>query len=125
MTILKRIAMGMVLALTLALPAAAQDFRKGMAAYDRGDYASAVREWRPLAAEGHADAQFNLGAMYVLGHGVPRDDVLAYRWLTLSAANGNSNAAGLRDFLAGRMLPDQLAETGSAARVPSANRAEN
>ena len=55
-----------VLVLALALPATvlAADFETGNDAYDRGDYASALREWRPLAKQGDAYAQFNLGVMY-------------------------------------------------------------
>ncbi len=37
---------------------------EGVAAYHRGDYATALREWRPLAEQGDADAEYNLGLMY-------------------------------------------------------------
>jgi len=37
------------------------DFQKGLTAYDRGDYATALREWRPLAEHGNAAAQYFLG----------------------------------------------------------------
>jgi len=43
------------------------------AAYIRGDYATAIREWRPLAKQGVADAQYNLGIMYDHGEGVPQE----------------------------------------------------
>ena len=45
----------------------AQDFQKGMAAYNKGDYATAVREWKPLAEQGNADGQFNLGFLHDTG----------------------------------------------------------
>ena len=32
----------------------AQDFAKGEEAFDRGDYATALKEWRPLAEQGGA-----------------------------------------------------------------------
>jgi TPR repeat protein len=41
-----------------------QDFQVGLDAFDRGDYATALREWTPLAEQGHAGAQRNLGFMY-------------------------------------------------------------
>ncbi len=44
-----------------------------MAAFDRGDYATALREWRPLAEKGNAIAQSKLGFMYVFGEGVPKN----------------------------------------------------
>ena len=39
----------------------------GQAAYDRGDYATALRLFRPLAEKGNAIAQFDLGRMYRWG----------------------------------------------------------
>ena len=56
---MKRILAALLL-LTLAAPAWGQDLEKGFQAYERGDDATALREWRPLAEEGHADAQFRL-----------------------------------------------------------------
>ena len=35
--------------LVLAAPLAAQDFAKGLQAYEAGDFAAAVKEWKPLA----------------------------------------------------------------------------
>ncbi len=37
---------------------------EGKAAYERGDYATAIREWRPLAKQGYAIAQNDLGVMF-------------------------------------------------------------
>jgi TPR repeat protein len=48
------------------------DFQKGRDAYKRGDYATALKEWTPLAEQGDAEAQFNLGSMYEKGRGVPQ-----------------------------------------------------
>ena len=48
-------------------------FDEGVAAFKRGDYATALREWRPLAEQGDADTQFNLALMYRKGEGVPQD----------------------------------------------------
>ncbi len=48
-------------------------FDEGVAAHKRGDYATALREWRPLAEQGVADAQHNLGVMHAMGQGVPND----------------------------------------------------
>jgi TPR repeat protein len=171
----------------LAAPAWA-DFKAGVDAYQRGDYATALREWQPLAeqgqalaqynlgllyangqgvskddaqalqwyekaaAQGHADAQVNLGILYDYGRGVaqdykkavywyrlsakqgnelaqrqlglmfergdgvPQDYVQAYMWYTLGAANGAKRGAALRDALAKRMTPDQIAEAQQLAR---------
>ncbi len=64
------------------------DFQKGLAAYSRGDYATALRELRPLAEQGDARAQTGLGFMYKNGQGVPQDDKTAVKWYTLAAEQG-------------------------------------
>ena len=66
------------------------DFQKGLTAYKSGDYATALREWTPLAKQGDADAQYNLGVMYEKGRGVPKDDKTAVKWYRLAAKQGMS-----------------------------------
>ena len=58
----------------------AADFQKGWEAYENGDYATALKEWRPLAEQGSAQAQFHLGIMYNRGRGVPQDFEQAVYW---------------------------------------------
>jgi TPR repeat protein len=67
-------------------------FDEGVAAAERGDYASAMREWTPLAARGHAGAQFNMGRVYREGLGVKRDDGIALEWFDRAAAQGHLGA---------------------------------
>ena len=43
------------------------DFEVGVEGWGRGDYDRAVREFLPLADQGHAQAQVNLGIIYSLG----------------------------------------------------------
>ena len=57
---MKRLFLSALLAVLFASTAKA-DFDDGLAAYEEGDYAAALREWRPLADEGDLDAQFYLG----------------------------------------------------------------
>src|SRR5271166_6501006 len=62
-----------VLALALfgeAMPGPLED---GEAAFQRGDYETAVRLWRLSGDDGNVDAQFNLGLLYSSGQGVPQD----------------------------------------------------
>ena len=63
-----------------------------MVAYDRGDYATAVRLARPLAEQGSAQAQNSLGAMYYNGKGAAKDFKEAVKWYRLAAAQGNISA---------------------------------
>ncbi len=61
---------------------------RGMKAYNRRDYTTALRIFRQFAEQGDADAQSNLGVMYDNGQGMPQDYVQAYMWLNLAAAQG-------------------------------------
>ncbi len=75
-----------------AVPASAGQFEDGMAAHNRGDYASALRLWRPLAERGNAGAQNNVGFMYSNGEGVPRNFAIAMNWFRKAADQGNADA---------------------------------
>jgi len=68
------------------------DFETGMDAYNRGDYATVLNELRPLAEQGDAVAQNNLGAVYYNGQGVPQDYVQARQWFEKAAAQGDAYA---------------------------------
>ena len=67
-------------------------YQEGMDAYERGDYDTALKEWRPLAERGNEAAQANLGFMYAKGQGVPQDDQEAVRWSRLAAEQGDAVA---------------------------------
>lgn len=81
---MKSLALVLVLLAWFAAPARA-DVDSGVAAFKQGDYATALREFKPLAELGNARAQFNLGYMYDKGHGVPQDFQEAVRWYRLAA----------------------------------------
>jgi hypothetical protein len=68
------------------------DFQKGLDAAQKGDFATALREWTPLAEQGNAGAQFNLGVMYDNGQGVPQDYKTAVKWYRLAADQGDARA---------------------------------
>ena len=68
------------------------DFNKGLTAAQNGDWATALKEWKPLAGQGDADAQTNLGLMYQNGWGVPQDDKEAVYWYKLAAEQGDAKA---------------------------------
>ena len=78
---------GLALALLVSFPAWA-GLDEGDAAYKRGDYATALQEFRPLAMQGDAWAQYNLGVMYDNGQGVAKDAVEAVRWWRKAADQG-------------------------------------
>ena len=89
---LKRILVGVVLSLLLTGAAAAKPFQDGFAAYHRGDYATVLGLWRPLAEQGDVSVQYNLGNLYYEGRGVPQDDAEAVKWYRLAAEQGLAQA---------------------------------
>jgi len=70
----------------------AGSLEEGVIAHQRGEYATALSSFRPLADEGNAAAQFNLGQMYRLGQGIPSNVVEAARWYRLAAAQGDAQS---------------------------------
>ena len=78
--------------LFLAAPAAAQNVKAGIEAWQRGDYVGAVAIWRPLAEAGDPDASFNLGQAYRMGRGVLVDLSSAQTWLQRAAEKGHVDA---------------------------------
>ena len=70
-------------------------FEDGQAAWGRGDYATALSLFRPLAAQRHADAQWWLGLMYEYGKGVVQDHKEAGKWYRLAAAQGVAEARSM------------------------------
>ena len=68
------------------------DFQTGQDAHNRGDYATALIEWRSLAERGDAEAQYNLGVLYDQGHGVPQDYTQARAWWLKAAEQGDAAA---------------------------------
>ena len=82
------------------------DYQKGWDAYVKEDYATALREWKPFAEQGHAGAQVRLGLMYEYGDGVPQDDKTALKWYRLAVEQGDADA---QHFV--KCLEEKIAET--------------
>lgn len=90
----------------LTLPGWA-DYLDGLHAYERHDFATALRVWRPLAEAGDPEAQHRLGEMYLLGRGVDTSDREAVQWFGRSAESGYALAQyelGMM-YLDGRQVP--------------------
>ena len=82
----------MIAMLTLAVSnrvAFAGPLEDAQAAYDRGDYATALQFMKPIAAKGDPYAQSFLGVMYENGRGVPQDYDEAIKWYRLAASQGD------------------------------------
>jgi TPR repeat protein len=113
---LKHAVAAIILVSSFASSVAAGPLEDAAAAVKRRDYATALRLIRPLAEQGDATAQYNLGVFYDNGLDVPQDQVSAYMWFSLSAAQGKEGAATFRDLIARLMTPEQIAEAQKLAR---------
>ena len=67
-------------------------YSTGVDAYNKGDYATAYREWKLLAKQGVVDAQYNLGWMYDYGKGVKKYYKNAVKWYQLAADQGHAGS---------------------------------
>ena len=85
---LKRAIAALILVCAFAAPMAAGTFEEVVDENARGDYAKALRLIRPLANDGDAAAQSNLGLMYMTGHGVQQDYAAAALWFRKAAEQG-------------------------------------
>ena len=72
----------------------AQDnsFDAGIAALERGHYATAMRAWIKMANEGIPEAQNNIGHLYEEGFGVAQDYPKAMSWYKEAADQGLAEA---------------------------------
>jgi len=147
---LKRLGAGFLgtvfVALAICGSARAGPYEDADAAYQRRDFATALRLMRPLAEEGNAEAQINLGNMYFDGNGVPQDYREGVKWYQLAADKGSADAqialgflyeygdavpqdyvqahkwfdlagsSSYRDTVAAKMTPEQIAEAEKLAR---------
>ena len=68
------------------------NFQQGLDAARQGEHMQALKVWQPLAAEGHAPSQYNLGLMYLHGLGVPANAERAREWIRKAAAQGYAPA---------------------------------
>lgn len=67
--------------------------------YDDARYRRAAKCWLFSATQGNSQAQSRLGALQVIGYGLPKDPVQAYAWLNLAASAGDADVVELRDTL--------------------------
>ncbi|WP_179954068.1 tetratricopeptide repeat protein [Denitrobaculum tricleocarpae] len=68
------------------------DYYAGVSAYDSGDVARAVAEWRESANRGDARSQTALGNVYAMGLAVGVDHRAASEWYRKAADQGNAAA---------------------------------
>jgi TPR repeat protein len=90
---MRRALLALALSVSVTGNAWAGPLEVGEAAFLRGDYATALRLWLPLAQRGIVAAQNNVATVYESGgRGVPRDEVEAARWFHRAAEQGSADA---------------------------------
>ena len=91
----KNIITGLMLLLSAAAlnVAQAESLEDAVDAMRSGDFAEAYCIMRPLAEEGDADAQYNIGWMYLNGYGLRINDSLALEWWQKASEQGHSDAS--------------------------------
>jgi hypothetical protein len=89
---LKHIIVAILLILSLGAQVAADPLEEAIVAYNRRDYAAALQLFQQSADKGSATAQFNVGAMYANGQGVPQNYTEAVKWYGLAANQGSADA---------------------------------
>jgi TPR repeat protein len=109
---IKNLIIGLTLSLLMVVGVAiTADFGKGLSAAQSGDFKTALSEWTPLAEQGHAESQNNLGIMYFEGAGVLTDNRLAYMWVNLSTYHSNDeNGPQAKGIISKQMTPADISK---------------
>ena len=112
---------GVVLALGLGWAGGAQAataLDEALKLMQRGEYIQALAELKPIANQGDAEAQYQLGQIYERGLGIVPDDYWAQHWYRQAAEQGHPAAA---ESLAGMGARLQ----GLATTTPAVREAED
>ena len=89
---MKKLLIILVLVVIYSSVARGDDLEDGYKAYEKEDYATALKLWQPLAEEGVAKAKHYLGFMYQNGYGVEQDVEEAVKWYRKAARQGYGKA---------------------------------
>ncbi len=82
----------LALSVLLCCNAAVAGLEEGYEALSRQDYATAIKEYRPLAERGNAEAQYRIGRMYEFGKGYTQDKAQGIAWIRKAAAQNHADA---------------------------------
>ena len=100
----------------VSLVGCASEFNDGMDAFKRKDYKIAFEKWKPLAEEGHDDAQYKLGKLYREGLGIDLDYVEAYKWYYIVAKKGYGGGYKYMKMIRREINPAQVSKAEKLAR---------
>ena len=89
---LKRFTLSFVLISLFSSIVISAEPEDGFQAFTAGNYEQALRLWLPQAEKDNADAQYNLGVLYMKGLGVEKNLKTAFIWYKRASSNGHSDA---------------------------------
>jgi TPR repeat protein len=106
-------------AVAMRLASPADGGAEAEAAFQKAEYAKALRIARPLADAGDPRAEAVLGSAYYRGRGVPQNDSEAAQWFRLAADKGNPVARFTLGVMygEGRGVPQDYAEAARWYRL--------
>jgi len=113
---LKRLIPISLILFLLSVVGCANEFNDGMEAFKRKDYKIAFDKWKPLAEQGHDDAQYKLGKLYREGLGVAQDYVEAYKWYYIVAKKGYGGGNRYMKMVKREINPAQVNRAEKLAR---------
>jgi len=100
----------------ISSPSWGADYKKGLTAYQNRDFATVLKEWKPLAEQGYANSQSILGFLYEKGKGVPQDFIYAHMWWNIAASNGIESAREMLKRIEKKITTSDISEAQRLAR---------
>ncbi|MEA3306663.1 MAG: tetratricopeptide repeat protein [Elusimicrobiota bacterium] len=73
------------------------------------NFKEAMKQFKKAAELGYGEAQHSLGLMYLKGKGAPQDNIKAYKWASLAAAQ-NKKHKQLADLIKTKLTKKEIAK---------------
>jgi uncharacterized protein len=89
---MKKIFVGIMFLMSLSPVVVMADYQEGRDAFDRGDYSTALKEFKILTKQNDPRGQYALAVMYDLGEGVPQNSKEAVKYYRFAAEQGFADA---------------------------------
>lgn len=106
----KLVVLVVLLSLVVFTRAFAADYQKAIEFYNKGDFASAAKDFQKLAEDNFGPAQEKIGLMYALGQGVPQSMMISFMWMKRAAENSQAQAQIILSafYSEGKVVPQDL-----------------
>jgi TPR repeat protein len=101
---------------------AAGGFDEGVANYRAENYEGAFKEWTEAAEQGDADAQYNLGCLFLRGEGTTPDRARAREWFRKAADQDESDSMSWLFTTGGGMETEEERKAFFSKKLPPSRR---